>query len=142
MKRFFYLAVICCVVMLTFSACEKDKEIGTTANLFGRWEAMIYSQEYMVFSSDVAEDGWYWGYEWNADDKPESDLLPGGRDYHGNGWFMWKKGKNYITMRNMMNGSPAEVAIDRKLTALDDKNMTLVNTRGQSKQYVKKTEKK
>jgi len=77
MKRFFYFAVICCMVMLTFSACEKDKEIGTTANLFGHWEAMVYSSEDMVFLSEVAEEGWYWGYEWNADDKPESDLLPG-----------------------------------------------------------------
>jgi len=52
---------------------------------------------------------------------------------------MWKKGKNYITMRNMMTNGGAEPAIDRKLTALDDKNMTLVNTRGQSIQYVKMT---
>lgn len=135
MKRFFYFAALCCMIMFTFSSCEKEKEIGTTANLFGRWQGVTDSQEYMVFYSDVAEEGWYWGKEWNTNDKTENDL--DGMDYHGNGWFMWQKGKNYITMRNMLNASEAQAAIDRKLSALDDKNMTIVNNRGVAISYTK-----
>jgi len=132
MKRFFYFAVICCMVMLTFSACEKDKEIGTTANLFGHWEAMVYSSEDMVFLSEVAEEGWYWGYEWNADDKPESDLLPGGMDYHGNGWFRWRKSNDTLYEYSTMDFRDVPIAHIYLVSAYDSMNIAVRETNGRS----------
>ena len=43
-------------------------------------------------------DGFFWGKEWDeSDDVHEEDL-----NYHGNGWFLWKKdGKLLTELHNM-----------------------------------------
>lgn len=66
--------------------------------LVGKWQNTINPQWYKVYYDDYDDEGYYWGKEWNeADDVQEEDL-----NYHGNGWFRWKKdGKQLIEMHTM-----------------------------------------
>ena len=55
--------------------------------IVGKWSNVENPQWYKVFCDDYDDDGVCWGKEWNeADDVQEYDL-----QYHGNGWFRWKK---------------------------------------------------
>ena len=126
MKKILKLMLLAVVAVVACTSCNKEaKEIGTRDQRIGRWQG---GDDIIVFKDENAGDGYAWGYEFNQNDKNESDLLPGGDDYHGNGWFYWKKGNDYIRTRNMMNGSPAEAAIDWKLHALSDKQMEMQQT--------------
>ena len=66
--------------------------------MVGKWRNSGNQLWYKVYYDDYAEDGTYWGKEWDEkDDVYEEDL-----SYHGNGWFRWslRNGKleEYATM--------------------------------------------
>ena len=112
------------LVLLAAVACNKKKEIGTREQLIGRWQS---GQEFIVFYDEPAEDGYAWGKEWNeAQGVMETDL--DGEDYHGNGWFQWKKGDDYIRVATMLSVSEAAAALDWTLYSLTDTEMQLQYT--------------
>ena len=122
MKKFLKLALLAIVAAVACTSCNKEgKEIGTRDQLLGRWQS---GQEYIVFYDDNAGDGYAWGKEWNeAEDTYESDLV-----YHGNGWFKWKKGNDYVRVALMIDISQANPAVDWKLSSLSDDKMELQQT--------------
>lgn len=122
MKKFLKLALLAIVAAVACTSCNKEgKEIGTRDQLIGRWQS---GKEYIVFYDDNAGDGYAWGKEWNeADGTQENDLV-----YHGNGWFRWKKGNDYIRTANATDISSAESAVDWKLSSLSDNKMELQQT--------------
>ncbi len=125
MKKYLFLLPILLMALLTSCNMSTETEIGTREQLIGRWQS---GTDYIVFYDEDAGDGLSWGKEWNSDDKLESDLDDPDMDYHGNGWFKWKKGVDYITAANMVNISQAEAAIDWKLFELTDTQMKLRQT--------------
>ena len=67
--------------------------------IVGKWQNDVNPQWFKVYYDDYDEDeGFFWGKEWNeADDVSEEDL-----NYHGNGWFRWRReGKQLIEMHTM-----------------------------------------
>lgn len=88
MKKFIQIFALLTLIIIAAVSCKKETEIGSRSQLIGRWQT---GQEYIVFYDLDAGDGYAWGKEWNeAQGVYESDL--DGEDYHGNGWFKWKKG--------------------------------------------------
>ncbi len=66
---------------------EQDGLTDEDEMLLGKWQSLENEQWYRVYTDEEAEDGYYWGYEWDeAEDVTEADLQK-----YGNGWFMWKK---------------------------------------------------
>lgn len=66
--------------------------------LVGKWRNTENPQWYKVYYDDYDGEGYFWGKEWNeADDVQEEDL-----NYHGNGWFRWRKdSKQLIELHTM-----------------------------------------
>lgn len=76
-------------------ASYSDQEIA----IYGKWEKQTTPLAFMTFSLDDADDGFYWGKEWNENDKVfEKDL-----EEHRNGWFKWKIKNNHILLVYMSN---------------------------------------
>ncbi len=122
MKKILKLMLLAVVAVVACTSCNKEaKEIGTRDQLIGTWAS---AGEYIVFYDDNAGDGYAWGEEWNENEGIHKNDL----EYHGNGWFKWKKGNDYIRVATMMNVSEANPAIDWKLHALSDKQMELQQT--------------
>ena len=74
---------------LVYFAGEEDQDYLSDEDemLLGKWQNTINEQWYRVYTDEEAEDGYYWGYEWDEnEDVTEEDL-----NKYGNGWFMWKK---------------------------------------------------
>lgn len=66
---------------------EQDGLTDEDEMLLGKWQSLENEQWFRVYTDEEAEDGYYWGYEWDeAEDVTEADLQK-----YGNGWFMWKK---------------------------------------------------
>lgn len=73
--------------------------------IVGLWQEASNPQWYKAYYDDAAEDGFYWGKEWQEnDDVFEEDLA-----YHGNGWFKWKREKNELIELHVMTMSKAVV---------------------------------
>lgn len=73
--------------------------------IVGLWQEAHNPQWYKAYYDDAAEDGYYWGKEWQEnDDVFEEDLV-----YHGNGWFKWKREKNELIELHVMTVSKAVV---------------------------------
>ena len=135
MKTISRIILILIVALAAFTSCRnKDVEIGTREQLVGRWQSQN-GNDFIVFTNEDAGEGYAWGKEWNSDEKLESDLDE--LDFHGNGWFKWKKGAGYITARNMLSISEAEAAIDWKLYELTDSRMQLAQRAGKIVTYNK-----
>lgn len=66
--------------------------------IVGRWQNKTNPQWFRVYYDDYDGDGFFWGKEWDeADDVHEVDL-----NYHGNGWFRWRKdGTQLLEMHTM-----------------------------------------
>lgn len=125
MKRIAFIAAVLCGLAIAFTSCNKDTEIGTRSQLIGQWKGTTPTSDgvHFVFLDEAAEDGYAWGYQWNEDeDISQSEVLT--KDYHGNGWFMWKKNNTYLRMRHMMNASEANAAIDQTLYELTDTHLS------------------
>ena len=74
---------------LVYFAGEEEQDGLTDEDemLLGKWQSLENEQWFRVYTDEEAEDGYYWGYEWDeAEDVTEADLHK-----YGNGWFMWKK---------------------------------------------------
>ena len=74
---------------LVYFAGEEEQDGLTDQDemLLGKWQSLENEQWFRVYTDEEAEDGYYWGYEWDeAEDVTEADLQK-----YGNGWFMWKK---------------------------------------------------
>lgn len=123
-----YLAALCIAVMLAATSCEPMGEtIGSEAQVFGRWQNTKTPTSYIVFLTEKVSStdpkfgeysDYYWGKEWDSNEKQESDLDT--EDYHGNGWFMWKKGPDIISRLETENISTAVVPADMNLIDLTD----------------------
>ncbi len=76
-------------------------EIPTADSLMvGKWQNAENPQWYKVYYDDYDDDyGYFWGKEWDeAEDVQEEDL-----NYHGNGWFRWRKENNRLTELHTMD---------------------------------------
>lgn len=55
--------------------------------IVGKWHLTDKPLCYKAYYDDYDGNGYFWGKEWDeSEDVMEDDL-----DYHGNGWFRWKK---------------------------------------------------
>lgn len=128
MRQRIIIAIVCAVVSFGMTSCifggsSSSTEIGTRQQLIGHWQGVspTTSGLHFVFYDESAEEGYCWGKTWDeSDDYYESSLV-----YHGNGWFMWKKGTDYIRMRHMINVSQAQSAIDQTIYSLTDNNLSI-----------------
>lgn len=68
--------------------------------MVGKWQNAENPQWYKVYYDDYDDDyGYFWGKEWDeAEDVREEDL-----NYHGNGWFRWRKENNRLTELHTMD---------------------------------------
>lgn len=67
--------------------------------MVGRWQNIDNPQWYKVYYDDYADEDFYWGKEWDeSDDVQEEDL-----NYHGNGWFRWRKHGNELQELHTMD---------------------------------------
>lgn len=66
--------------------------------MVGRWQNGDNPQWFKVYYDDYDDEGYFWGKEWDeSDDVQEYDL-----QYHGNGWFRWRKdGKTLLELHAM-----------------------------------------
>ena len=66
--------------------------------IVGKWSNTENPKWYKVYYDDYDEDGFFWGKEWDeSEDVQEEDL-----NYHGNGWYRWKKdGKQLLELHTM-----------------------------------------
>lgn len=125
MKRKYLLVVICLAsllaagtvaVFVVHSRSGEEKEIEAPKEktnvhlsfednippadpaLVGKWQNAENPQWYKVYYDDYDDEGFFWGKEWDeSEDVHEEDL-----NYHGNGWFRWKKdGKQLVEMHTM-----------------------------------------
>jgi len=119
MKKLSILTAILGCVIFFFSSCNQEKEVGMLSDMFGRWQNVNNTKEYYVFQQATADmEGFYWGKDWDENERKESDL-----DYHGNGWFQWQKGTNYIRMAYMLSISEATPSVDYELISLTSEQM-------------------
>lgn len=128
MKQRIIIAIVCATVGLGLTSCifggsSSNTEIGTRGQLIGHWQGVspTTSGLHFVFYDEAAEDGYSWGKTWDESDNISEDNLV----YHGNGWFMWKKGPDYIRMRHMLNVSSAQSALDQTIYSLTDNNLSI-----------------
>ena len=121
MKRKVWLVVYCAVAVLAVAigagiyisqTREKSNDILSTEGagyaeediphadpaIVGKWQNNVNPQWFRVYYDDYDGDGFFWGKEWDeADDVHEEDL-----NYHGNGWFRWRRdGKQLLEMHTM-----------------------------------------
>ena len=101
--------------------------------LVGKWQNSENPQWYKVYYDDYDEDGFFWGKEWDeADDVQEEDL-----NYHGNGWFRWKKdGKQLVEMHTMdVQDVPiAKIWLVKHLSAREPNDSLIINNAERKKQ--------
>lgn len=139
MKRVFYFVAVLCFVLLAATGCKpQDENIGTEAQLYGRWQDVKNTTSFIVFQTDhVAPDDerfydytdYIWGKEWDTNDKTEHDLDT--EDFHGNGWFLWKKGPKIVSRLATMNKvSTALTPADMNLTILNDSTLKYTTDSG------------
>ena len=124
MKKLFYVAALCCAMMVALTACNPETEIGTREQVIGRWQGTNPTAEtwFFVFLDEPASEGYAWGYQFDeVSGSPEQFVVE--EDFHKNGWFQWKKGDKYLRMRHMSTGSEAEAAIDQTLYVLTDTDL-------------------
>lgn len=126
MKRFIFMAALCCVIGLTLTGCKKDTEIGTRAQLIGRWvgqSTITSGLVHFVFLDEAASEGYAWGYTWDeGDDESEEYIIS--ETYHKHGWYQWKKENTYLRMIHMTNLGDATSAIDQELYELTDSKLS------------------
>lgn len=90
--------------------------------LVGRWQNADNPQWYKVYYDDYAEDGFFWGKEWDeSDDVLEEDL-----NYHGNGWFRWTKQGDEIQEISTMDLSDVPIAKTFRLKKSDRQSLTFI----------------
>lgn len=140
-----YWTALCITVMLAVTSCDKKGEsIGTEAQLFGRWQDTKTPTSYIVFTSEKVSASdpnfgeyadYYWGKEWDSNEKTEEQL--NNLDYHGNGWFMWKKGLIVISRLETHNLSPAVTPADMNLVTLTDNTLQYKTDSGREYSFSK-----
>ncbi len=131
---FILCAFVACVMTSCIFGGSSSSEIGTRQQLIGHWQTATPTTPglHMVFYDETAEDGYCWGKQWDEREGfYESDIV-----YHGNGWFYWKKGPDYLRMRHMMNLTPSESAIDQTIYSLSDNRLSIQD--GSQRIYLEK----
>ncbi len=80
------------------SAYYDDGAPPADPSIVGKWQNADNPQWYKVYYDDYDGDGYYWGKEWSEDDDVyEEDL-----QFHGNGWFRWRKENKILVEHYMM----------------------------------------
>ena len=124
MKRIAYILILLAIVLVGCESKKSTTEIGTRDYLIGRWQGVSpyasKSSIYFVFYDEVAQDGYYWGKTWDTYDSSEDQLV-----YHGNGWFLWKKGPDYIRQVDAMEISTGMSAHDQEIYELTDTKLVM-----------------
>lgn len=89
--------------------------------IVGRWQNMDNPQWYKVYYDDYADEDFYWGKEWDeSDDVQEEDL-----NYHGNGWFRWRKQGDELQEFHTMDTRDVPIAKLYKIAKNDIQNLFL-----------------
>ena len=87
--------------------------------MLGKWQHVIDTGWYRVYTMEPAGDDYYWGREWNTeDDVYENDLQP-----YGNGWFKWKKEGEDLVEVHVTDHAGAVVPRSYKMLKLDGQVM-------------------
>ena len=97
--------------------------------MVGKWQNSDNPQWYKVYYDDYDGDGYYWGKEWNEDeDVFEEDL-----QYHGNGWYRWRRdGKQLVELHTM---DMRDVPIAKQWRVKTEKDSLVLFEPEQRKQY-------
>ena len=104
--------------------------------MVGKWQNSECPQWYKFYYDDPDdEEGYFWGKEWNeADDVQEEDL-----NYHGNGWFRWRKKNNRLTEFHTMDATDVPIAKEwyvKHLSArVPNDSLILINTERKKQRY-------
>ena len=83
--------------------------------LIGKWQHMVDTGWFRVYTLEPAGEGQYWGREWDtSEDIYEEDLKPS-----GNGWFKWRKEDKAIMEWQMTDINGVIIPYEYKLLKLD-----------------------
>lgn len=92
---------------MTDAQASYDDEFPTAdPAMVGKWRCAENPQWFKVYYDDYDDEGYFWGKEWNeAEDVQEEDL-----NYHGNGWFRWRKQGKRLTELHTMDATDVPIA--------------------------------
>lgn len=103
----------------------KFQDLEFDNRMLGKWQHATNSTWFRVYTTEPADDGFYWGREWDtADDIFEEDLTP-----YGNGWFMWRKDGDYVIELHMTDNHGAAIPFEYKVTKINDREMNFKETK-------------
>lgn len=112
----------------------KFQDLELDSRMLGKWQHSTHPTWYRVYTTEPAEDGFYWGREWDtADDIFEEDLTP-----YGNGWFKWKKDGDYVIELHMTDNRGVSVPFEYKVLDVDEKEMKFKETKDADRQLFRK----
>ena len=96
--------------------------------MVGRWANNENQGWHKVYYDDDDGEGHYWGKEWDeTDDVQEEDL-----NYHGNGWFRWRKSNDTLYEYSTMDFRDVPIAHIYLVSAYDSMNIAVRETNGRS----------
>ena len=100
--------------------------------MVGKWQNTENEGWYKEYYDDYADDGMYWGKEWNEkDDVFEEDLI-----YHRNGWFRWaKNGKELKELSAMEINRDLAIAKFYNIVLKDRNSMQITDQNNKKKQF-------
>ena len=102
--------------------------------MLGKWQHVIDTGWYRVYTMEPAGDDYYWGHEWNtSDDIFEEDLNP-----YGNGWFKWKKEGDNVTELHMTDNQSASIPYQYQMQRLNNQEMRYKETADNERQVFSK----
>lgn len=102
--------------------------------MLGKWQHVIDTGWYRVYTMEPAGDDYYWGREWNtSDDIFEEDLNP-----YGNGWFKWKKEGDNVMELHMTDNQSASIPYQYQMQRLNNQEMRYKETSDNERQVFNK----
>jgi len=97
--------------------------------MVGKWQNSANPQWFKVYYDDYDGDGYYWGKEWNeGEDVHEEDL-----QYHGNGWYRWRRDGKKLTELHTMD--MRDMPIAKQWRVKTDKDSLYLSEPEQRKQF-------
>ena len=112
----------------------KFQDIEFDDRMLGKWQHVIDTGWYRVYTMEPAGDDYYWGREWNtSDDIFEEDLNP-----YGNGWFKWKKEGDNVMELHMTDNQSASIPYQYQMQRLNNQEMRYKETSDNERQVFSK----
>jgi len=109
----------------------EDETPHADSMMVGKWQNMENPQWYKVYYDDYAEDGMFWGKEWDeSEDVLEEDL-----NYHGNGWFRWRRQAGQLREFATMDTRDVPIAKEYKISQITGDSLVYKEMRHNSRVF-------